>query len=63
MTYNEEQELLQLTRDNNRMLREIISYINLINSQADNENTNDFIRNILANLISNCMDGNIMNRK
>lgn len=63
MTYSEEQELLQLTRDNNRMLREIISYINLINSQADNENTNDFIRNILANLISNCMDSNIMNRK
>ena len=56
MTYEEEQELLTLTRDNNRMLREIISYINLKDSQADNENLNDFLRNILANIISTNMD-------
>lgn len=56
MSHEEEQELLTLTRDNNRMLREIISYINLKDSQADSENLNDFLRNILANIISTNMD-------
>lgn len=56
MSYEEEQELLTLTRDSNRMLREIISYINLKDSQADSENLNDFLRNILANIISTNMD-------
>ena len=58
MSYEEEQELLTLTRDNNRMLREIISYINLKDSLADNENLNDFLRNILANVISTNMELN-----
>ncbi len=53
------EELLQLTRENNYMLKQIIAYINKINANADNENNNDFFRNILANLISNSMDGNI----
>ena len=56
MSYEEEQELLTLIKDNNRMLREIISYINLKDSQADSENLNDFLRNILANIISTNMD-------
>ena len=56
MSHEEEQELLTLTRDNNRMLREIINYINLKDSQADSENLNDFLRNILANIISTNMD-------
>ena len=56
MSYEEEQELLTLTRDNNRMLREIIAYINLKDSQADSENLNDFLRNILANIISTNID-------
>ena len=38
------------------MLREIISYIKLKDSQADSENLNDFLRNILANIISTNMD-------
>ena len=38
------------------MLREIISYINLKDSQADSENLNDFLRNILANIISTNID-------
>lgn len=50
------EELLQLTRENNYMLKQIIVYLNNINANADNENDNDFIRNILANLISNQMD-------
>lgn len=52
MTADEEKELLYLVRDNNRMLKEIIEYINLKGSQANNENIDDFIRNIIANLIS-----------
>lgn len=55
MTNNIE-ELLQLTKENNYMLKQIIAYINSINRNADNENSNDFIRNILANLISNTID-------
>lgn len=56
MSYEEEQELLTLIKDNNRMLREIISYINLKDYQANSENLNDFLRNILANIISTNMD-------
>lgn len=52
------EELLQLTKENNYMLKQIIAYINSINRNADNENNNDFIRNILANLISNTIDCN-----
>ena len=52
MSYDEEQEMLYLLRDNNRMLKEIIAYINLKESQSDNENINDFFRNIVANMIS-----------
>lgn len=50
------EELLQLVKENNYMLKQIIAYINNINANADNENNNDFIRNILANLISNQID-------
>lgn len=46
------EELLRLTQENNLMLKQIIAYINGVNSQASTENENDFVRNILANLIS-----------
>lgn len=55
------EELLQLTRENNYMLKQIIAYINHINANADNENNNDFIRNILANLVSNTVDFRTIN--
>lgn len=57
------EELLQLTKENNYMLKQIIAYINSINRNADNENNNDFIRNILANLMSNAVDGNIRHNR
>lgn len=44
-------ELLSLVKQNNQMLRYICEYINIYKSNADNENTEDFIRNIIANLI------------
>lgn len=40
------QELLRLTRENNIMLRHIVSYIH-------KDDTTEFIKNIVANLISN----------
>lgn len=55
-----EDEILFLLRDNNRMLKEIITYINFIDSKANEENNNDFLRNILANLISNKIDNNLI---
>lgn len=50
-------EILELLKDNNRMLKEIISYINYINAHADAENNNDFVRNVVANLVSNRIPG------
>lgn len=58
MTY-EEKELLELTRQNNYMLRGITTYLANEARNANNENTNDMLRNILANLISNVIDGNV----
>lgn len=52
MRRKDEEYLLSLTEDNNRMLREIVKYINYVNANADNENNNDFVRNVIANLIS-----------
>ena len=52
MNYREEQWLLQTVKENNKMLKQIIAYINYINSKADSENTDDFGRNVLANMIS-----------
>ena len=53
MTYREEKYLLETVKENNKMLKEIIKYINYTISQASDENMDDFGRNILANLISN----------
>jgi hypothetical protein len=48
-------ELLEITYNNNSMLKEIIKYINYINSNAENENNNDFIRNVIANVVSSTL--------
>lgn len=47
----------QLLKDNNRMLKEIINVINVWLSHHAQENSNDFDRNILANLISSMIIG------
>lgn len=46
-------QLLKETHENNIMLKEIIKFINTYLSNHNNENDNDFFRNVLANLISN----------
>lgn len=52
MNYREEQWLLQTTKENNRMLKYIVGFINRTIAKADNENMEDFGRNILANMVS-----------
>lgn len=52
MTYEEERELLRMVTENNIMLKSIVKYLSDQNHNADSENFNDFIRNIMANIIS-----------
>lgn len=42
----ERKELLELTRENNRMLRSILTIVS-------NEHSSDFMNNIVANIIGN----------
>ena len=51
MTHTEEQELLQLTRENNGLLKLILQLV-------QKDEGNDFMTNIIANLIANKMEGN-----
>lgn len=51
MTYSEEQELLELTRQNNELLRAILRFV-------QHDEANDFMTNIVANLVANKMEGN-----
>ena len=51
MTRAEEQELLELTRQNNELLRAILRLV-------QHDEANDFIHNIIANLLANKMEGN-----
>ena len=45
-------KLLRIEKENNKMLRAIIKYINHIERKANSENLDDFGRNIIANIIS-----------
>ena len=50
MTHSEEQELLQLTRENNQLLKLILRLV-------QHDEWNDFMTNVVANLLSNRIDG------
>lgn len=50
MTYSEEQELLQLTRENNYLLKLILKLV-------WHDGGDDFMTNVVANLISNRITG------
>ena len=54
--------LIKETHENNIMLRNIIKYINTTLAHHNQENSNDFDRNILANIVSNIFDFNKMFR-
>ena len=49
MTRSEEQELLELTRQNNELLRAILHFV-------QHDEGNDFMTNIVANVIGNRID-------
>ena len=51
MTHSEEQELLELTRQNNMLLRAILRFV-------QHDEANDFMTNIVANLVANKIEGN-----
>ena len=51
MTYSEEQELLELARQNNQLLRAILRFV-------QHDEANDMMTNIVANLVANKMEGN-----
>lgn len=50
MTHSEEVELLELTRQNNVLLKLILQLVR-------HDESNDFIHNVIANLLSNRIDG------
>lgn len=49
-------QLLRETHENNIMLKQIVKVINTYVANHHNENEDDFIRNVLANLVSNKID-------
>lgn len=70
MTYDEETYLLNTitrirdkTHENNIMLKQIIKVINTYIAHHNQENNNDFDRNVLANIISSGLDfGKLLKR-
>lgn len=60
MTNEEEKYLLnnveyirRTVDENNAMLKQIINYLNSVSAHASEENANDFIMNVIANILSN----------
>lgn len=53
-------QLVKETHENNIMLRQIIRVINTHNARHHQENEDDFVRNVLANLISGGFDINTL---
>ena len=51
-------QLIKETHENNIMLRQIIKVINTLFAHHNQENNNDFNRNVMANLVSNIFDFN-----
>ena len=50
MTYSEEQELLQLTRENNRLLKQLLQYVR-------QDDIKMFLMDVAANIFGNRIDG------
>lgn len=55
-------QLKKEVHENNIMLRNIIKYLNTTLAHLNQENSNDFDRNLLANIISGMLDINKMFR-
>ena len=59
----EYKQLTRETHENNIMLRQIIKVLNTYLSQHNQENSNDFDRNVLANIVSQIFDINRLLKK
>ena len=53
-------QLVKETHENNIMLRQIVRVINTHNARHHQENEDDFMRNVLANLVSGGFDINTL---
>lgn len=56
MTRREERKLLREVHENNIMLRQFIAIARYYITNAQQENEDDFGRNVLANLLSNIVE-------
>lgn len=57
------EQLVRETHENNIMLKQIIKVLNTYIAHHNQENSNDFDRNVLANLISSGLDlGKLLKR-
>ena len=52
MTHTEETFLLEATSQNNKLLHQIIGVLNNLIVKHNQENDEDFTRNVVANLVS-----------
>ena len=55
---SEFKHLIKETHENNIMLKGIVKYINTTVAYHNQENSNDFDRNVLANIVSRMFDFN-----
>ena len=56
-------QLIKETHENNIMLKSIVKQINITLAHHNQENSNDFDRNVLANIVSGIFDFNKMFRR
>lgn len=54
---SEESEILVLLRENNKMLKEIVSYVRAVSNKEhiDNENAREFAYNVIADILVESM--------
>lgn len=59
MTEEEQREMLQLLRDNNKMLKELLEIARMFTSPEyiQSEEMKDFLRNVNANLFTKRIEG------
>jgi hypothetical protein len=62
MSRREERQLLEEVHENNIMLHQICDVINVYLGRHQQENEDDFGRNVLANIVSNVFDGGVRRR-
>ena len=62
MNRREERQLLEEVHENNIMLHQICDVINVYLGRHQQENEDDFGRNVLANIVSNVFDGGVRRR-